>query len=231
MNGLFSNLLKKKTQLSANKIEFECIKLSIVLMLSMMAKVDSLSSSQEYSVPLAELRKTTVESIQNFLKDWLATEIGGRKFGGDFSTGWFKFSSHACQPKLSQEVEVSMIVLHVCMHYAYHNCCSVCRVQLWNGLLVLECASSVKRDLHEVVEVVVTERAGSLTREECVECFCDLEELGNTPALITNIFMTKTATALDDLVFKVQIIKYMHCMYACELYFFCKLPISVFLII
>ena len=62
----------------------------------------------------------------------------------------------------------------------------------------------MKRDLDEVVKVVVTERAGNLTREERVECFCDLEELGNTPALITNIFMTKTATALDELVFKVQ---------------------------
>ena len=82
-------------------------------------------------------------------------------------------------------------------------------VQLWKGLLALECPSSVKRDLDEVVKVVVTERAGNLTREECVECFCDLEEHdgdGNTPALITNIFMTKTATALDELVFKVQII-------------------------
>ena len=107
MNWLFSNLLKK---LSA---EFECIKLSTALMLSMMAKMDSLSSSQEYSVLLAKLRKSIVESIQNFLKDWLATEggiIGSKKFGGDFSTGWF--SSRAYQPKLSQEVEVSTIVLY-----------------------------------------------------------------------------------------------------------------------
>ena len=113
MNGLFSNLLKKLIRLSADKIEFECIKLSTALMLSMMAKVDNLSSSQEYSVPLAELRKTTVESIQNFLKDWLATEggvIGSKKFGGDFSTRWL--SRRAYQPKLSQEVEVSTIVLY-----------------------------------------------------------------------------------------------------------------------
>ena len=111
MNGLFSNLLKK---LSADKIEFECIKLSTALMLSMMAKMDSLSSSQEYSVLLAKLRKSIVESIQNFLKDWLATEggvIGSKKFGGDFvSTGWF--SRHTYQPKLSQEVEVSTIILY-----------------------------------------------------------------------------------------------------------------------
>ena len=81
-------------------------------------------------------------------------------------------------------------------------------MQLWNGLLAVECPSLVKKDLHEVVKVVVTERAGNLTGEKCVEYFCDLEELGNTPALITNIFMTKTATALDELVFnyKVQII-------------------------
>ena len=77
-------------------------------------------------------------------------------------------------------------------------------VQLWNDLLAVECPSLVKRDLDEVVKVVVTERAGSLTWEECVECFCDLEQLSNTPALITNIFMTKTATALDELVFKVH---------------------------
>ena len=62
----------------------------------------------------------------------------------------------------------------------------------------------MKRDLDEVVKVVVTERVGSLTKKECVECFCDLEKLDNTPALITNILMTKTATALDELVFKVQ---------------------------
>ena len=78
-------------------------------------------------------------------------------------------------------------------------------VQLWNGLLALECPSLVKRYLDEVVKVVVTERAESLTWEECVQSFCDLEELGNIPALITNIFMTKTATALDELqVFKVK---------------------------
>ena len=90
-------------------------------------------------------------------------------------------------------------------------------MQLWNGLLALECPSSVKNDLDEVVKVVVTERAESLTREECVECFCDLEELGNTPAIITNILMTKTATALDELVFKVQIIKYaLHALIVCR---------------
>ena len=90
--------------------------------------------------------------------------------------------------------------------YPHTNCCSIHHVQLWNGLLALECPSSVKSDLDEVVKVVVTERAGNLTSEECVECFCDLEQLGNTHALVTNIFMIKTATALDELVFKVQII-------------------------
>ena len=90
--------------------------------------------------------------------------------------------------------------------YPYTNCCSIHHVQLWNGLLAMECPSSVKKDFEEVMKVVVTERAGSLTSEECVECFCDLEELGNVPAFITSIFMTKTVTALDELVFKVQII-------------------------
>ena len=81
--------------------------------------------------------------------------------------------------------------------YPHTNCCSICHVQLWNGLLTMECPSSVKTDFEEVMKVVVTERAGSLTSEECVECFCGLEELGNTHALVTNIFMTKTATALE----------------------------------
>ena len=115
MYGVFSNLLEKLTRLSADRIEFECIKLSIALMLSVMAKVDNFPSSQEYIVPLAKLRKTAVESIQKFLKDWLVKQgiIGGKKFGGDFcSTGR---SSHTCQPKLSQEVEVSTHDCSVCI--------------------------------------------------------------------------------------------------------------------
>ena len=90
--------------------------------------------------------------------------------------------------------------------YPHTNCCSIHHVQLWNGLLAMECPSSVITDFDEVVKVVVTERAGNLTSEECVECFCVLEELGNTHALVTNIFMTEIATALHKLVFKVQII-------------------------
>ena len=124
MNGLFSNLLKKLTRLSADGIEFECVKLSTSLMLSVMAKVDSLPSSQEYSISLAKLEKTAVESIQKFLKDWLVKGgiIGSKKFGGTFSTGWF---IHAYQPKLSLEVEVSMVVLYAfCNIYLYSCACS-----------------------------------------------------------------------------------------------------------
>ena len=108
MNMLFSNLLKKLNNADI-KIEFKCIKMSSAVMLSMIAKVDSLPSSQEYSAPPAKLRKTAVESIQKFLKDWFAKGkiIGGNKFGGHFSTSW---SSHS-QPKLSREVEVSIIIL------------------------------------------------------------------------------------------------------------------------
>ena len=111
MNMLFSNLLKKLA--SADKIEFKCIRMSTALMLSVIAKVDSFPSSQEYSVPPAKLRKNAVQSIQKFLKDWLVKGgvIGGNKFDGHFSSGWFGHS----QPKLSREVEVRTIVLFACI--------------------------------------------------------------------------------------------------------------------
>ena len=107
MNGLFSNFLKKLT--SADKIDFECVKVSIALMLSVIAKVNCLPSSQKHSVSPEKLRKTAVESIQKFLKNWLAKGgvIGGNKFGGDVTNVWL--FSHG-QSKLSQEVEVSTIV-------------------------------------------------------------------------------------------------------------------------
>ena len=114
MNGLFSNLLKKLT--SADKIDFECVKVSTALMLFMIAKVDSIPSSQDYSVPPAKLKKTAIESIQKFLKDWLAKGgvIGGKKFGGDVSTVWYAIG-RGQQPKLKQEVEVRIIVLLLCI--------------------------------------------------------------------------------------------------------------------
>ena len=110
MNGLFSNLLKKLT--SADKIDFECVKRSTALMLSVIAKVDSLPSSQDYPVPPAiKLKKMAVESIQKFLKEWLVKGgvIGSNRFGGDDTASWYSYSH--VKPKLNQEVEVSMIVV------------------------------------------------------------------------------------------------------------------------
>ena len=124
MKMLFSNLLNKLA--TADKIEFKCIRMTTALMLSVIAKLDSLPSSQEYSVPPAKLRKTSLESIQKFLKSWLAKGgvIGGNRFGGHFSTSWFGHSQ--MQPKLSREVEVSM--MHGSMHSVIirNNCCSIC---------------------------------------------------------------------------------------------------------
>ena len=126
MNMLFFNLLKKLA--TVDKIEFKCIRMSTALMLSVIAKVDSLPSSQEYSVPPAKLRKTAVESIQKFLKDWLTKGgvIGSSKFGGHFSTGWFGHSQ--MQLKLSREVEVSMIVLYAFLLFYMSCMCSYGKV-------------------------------------------------------------------------------------------------------
>ena len=65
------------------------------------------------------------------------------------------------------------------------------------------CPSPVEQDWHGVVETIVTERVKRLTPEERIGMLCELEDGSNTSSsctLITNIFITESITALEELV-------------------------------
>ena len=72
-------------------------------------------------------------------------------------------------------------------------------------MLDLMCPPSVREDWHEVVKSIVKDRVKKLSWEARVDLFCELESYDNIPDLLTNIFMTEAATALDELIFKVNL--------------------------
>ena len=85
----------------------------------------------------------------------------------------------------------------------FETCTSADHVQLWQDLLELRCPPPVERDWHGVVETIVTERVQGLTSEERIDMLCELEDGSNTSSsctLITNIFITESITALEELV-------------------------------
>ena len=56
----------------------------------------------------------------------------------------------------------------------------------------------MEQDWHGVVKTILTDRVKQLTPENRVDRFLELERRANTPALITNIFITEATTALDE---------------------------------
>ena len=60
----------------------------------------------------------------------------------------------------------------------------------------------MEQDWHGVVKTILTDRVKQLTPENRVDRFLELERRANTPALITNIFITEATTALDEIVFR-----------------------------
>ena len=86
----------------------------------------------------------------------------------------------------------------------FEMCTSADHVQLWQDLLELRCPPPVEQDWHRVVETIVTERVKRLNPEEQIDMLCELEDGSNTSSsciLVTNIFITESIAALEELVF------------------------------
>ena len=60
----------------------------------------------------------------------------------------------------------------------------------------------MEQDWHGVVKTIVTDRVKLVAPAARVDLFLELESRANTPAIITNIFMTEATAALDVLVFR-----------------------------
>ena len=71
-------------------------------------------------------------------------------------------------------------------------------------MLELKCPPSVEEDWQEVVKIIVEDRVACLSKKATVNLLCSLENHTDAPDLLTNIFMTKGAEALDELIFKVS---------------------------
>lgn len=71
-------------------------------------------------------------------------------------------------------------------------------MQFWSDMLKLICPPSVEGDWHGVIKTIVQERIASLTSKvTCIDVFCDHGD--SMPDLLTSIFMTEVASALDKL--------------------------------
>ena len=68
-------------------------------------------------------------------------------------------------------------------------------------MLELWCPPAVEKDWQMVIKSIVQARVNQLLPKDRVDLFCELENRDNTPDLLTNIFMTEAATALDELIF------------------------------
>ena len=73
-------------------------------------------------------------------------------------------------------------------------------------MVELKCPQLVIEDWHGVVKSIVKDRVKNLSREARVDLFCELEDRADTPDLLTNIFMTEAATALDELIFQASLL-------------------------
>ena len=77
-------------------------------------------------------------------------------------------------------------------------------MQLWQDLLELSCPPPVEQDWHRMMETIITERVKGLTPGDRIDMLCELEDGSNTSSsctLITNIFITESIAALEELVF------------------------------
>ena len=86
----------------------------------------------------------------------------------------------------------------------FEMCTSADHVQLWQDLLELRCPPPVEQVWHRVVEKIVTERVKRLNLEERIDMLCELEggsSASSSCILVTNIFITESITALEELVF------------------------------
>ena len=83
-------------------------------------------------------------------------------------------------------------------------CTSAYFIQLWQDVLELSCPPPVEQDWHGLVETIVTERVKYLPPEERIDMLCELEDGSHTSlscTLITNIFITESIAALEEVVF------------------------------
>ena len=83
-------------------------------------------------------------------------------------------------------------------------CASADHVQLWQDVLELRCPPPVEQNWHGMVEKIVTERVKRLNLEEQIDMLCELEDgrsASSSCILVTNIFITESITALEELVF------------------------------
>ena len=73
-------------------------------------------------------------------------------------------------------------------------------------MLGLWCPPAVEEVWHTIVKSVVQARVSQLhPKDRAVDLLCELEKYDNIPDLLTNIFMTEAATALDELIFKTTV--------------------------
>ena len=64
-------------------------------------------------------------------------------------------------------------------------------------ILPVEC----KAEWHVIITFLVNARVAEVPKESRVDLFCDLENRKDTPDILTNLFMTHAAKALDELIF------------------------------
>ena len=66
-----------------------------------------------------------------------------------------------------------------------------------NFILPVKC----KTEWHGIITFLVNARVAEVPKEARVSLFCDLENRKDTPDILTNLFMTHAAQALDELIF------------------------------
>ena len=159
------------------------------LMLYLMDKVSSVQSS-EVNQEAAHKKKGSKQAIKMLLSQLLQRDgvIGGPFFGGNGR-------------RTDKEIKVAVYITFRLVCY-----CNAPPLQLWQYMLELKCPPSVEEDWQEVVNTIVEDRVARLSKEASVNLLCELENHTNAPDLLTNIFMTKAAEALDELIFKVSAI-------------------------
>ena len=185
-----------KKQIKASKLHLKVIRSSIALVLSLMFRIGSMSQDNgELDQRLTLMKKTVVEAIHEFVNKWIKRVVGS-VFGGGVPF-WDKTTVLS---RLNKETKVcsNIYYLEACVHLL------ILYVQLWQDLLELSCPASVEQDWHGLVDTIITKRVKDLAPGDRVDMLCELEDgshASSSCTLITNIFITESITALEEVVF------------------------------
>ena len=203
--------VKSKLQSASEKDKLVVKALSAVL-LSIRHSINTFHTPNENE---NAIKVNLVERCSNMmkflLKDWIVKPdvIGGSMFGGYINTTnhTMSYTDKEIKVHLHCMLLQTVILRYIVIIYSYK--------QIWEFMLLMKFGDEFfgetddfilpvecEAEWHAIITFLVSARVAQVPSKEArVNLFCDLEKREDTPDILTGIFMTQAAEALDELIF------------------------------